>query len=56
MTATSVYADLNLEDVACTVKGDYRTDSLAQHVNTESVNELITRTYLHLAGGYMMFL
>lgn len=47
--ATSVYADLHLEQVEVTALGDYKTESLAQHVNSYSVNQLVVRTYLHRA-------
>jgi len=49
--ATAVYADLNLDDVSVTTKGDYNATSLAAHVNTDATNSLIVRTWLHRAGG-----
>lgn len=48
--STAVYADLQLGEVEMTPTGEYATASLAQHVNTPSVNLLIVRTYLHRAG------
>lgn len=38
---------LNLQDVE-TVGGDFRLDSLADHVNTEEINQVALKTYLQL--------
>lgn len=46
--STAVYADLDLDDVAITA-GDYRTSSLATHVNRPEINTLIVRTWLYRA-------
>lgn len=42
--------DMHLDDVETNVVGDYKTSSLAHHVNTATINDLIVRTYLHRAG------
>ena len=47
--STTVQCDLHLDQVEVNAIGDYKTTSLAFHVNTPSVNELIVRTYLHRA-------
>lgn len=46
--STAVYADLDLEEVAVSA-GDYRTSSLAKHVNKPELNSLIVRTWLYRA-------
>lgn len=47
--STSVLADLDLGTVDLNHGGDYSTASLARHVDTPTVNDLIVRTYLHRA-------
>lgn len=42
---------LNLDDVE-TSGGDFRLDSLAEHVNTEEINEVALKTYLQLRSQY----
>ncbi|KAL7419799.1 putative ATP-dependent helicase IRC3 [Cryptotrichosporon argae] len=48
--STSVYADLDLASVEVGNTGDFKTSSLAQHVNTPALNDLVLRTYLHRAA------
>ena len=48
--ATFVKTDLNLEEVAINpMTGDYSNPSLAQHLDTPEVRQVIVGTYLHLA-------
>jgi ATP-dependent helicase IRC3 len=47
---TTVKADLDLSTVEVSSTGDYSTNSLAAHLDTPLVNQLIVRTYLHLAS------
>lgn len=42
--------DLHLDEVETSETGDFRGSSLAPHVNTSTINDLIVRTYLHRAG------
>lgn len=48
--STTVRCDLHLDEVKISASGDYNTSSLAPHVNTPTINDLIVRTYLHRAG------
>ncbi|KAL1410248.1 putative ATP-dependent helicase IRC3 [Vanrija albida] len=47
--STAVFADIDLEDVELNSSGEYKTTSLAHHVNTPEINQLVVRTYLHRA-------
>lgn len=48
---TTVRANIDLSDVTVNSRtGDFNPTSLAQVVNTDTVNELIVRTWLDKAG------
>ncbi|GME78401.1 unnamed protein product [Ambrosiozyma monospora] len=49
-TWLKVSAGLRLDEVEVTKgkNGDYKLDSLAEHVNTTKINELVLKTYLHV--------
>ena len=46
----TVKCDLHLDEVEVNSTGDFKTSSLAPHVNTPAINDLIVRSYLHRAG------
>lgn len=49
---TSVAAKINLKDVTINTRtGDFNPTSLSQVINTESVNELVVKTWLDRAGN-----
>lgn len=52
--STSVYADIDLDDVSMTTHGDYKVASLAHHVNKPAITDLIVRSYLHRAGAWVL--
>ncbi|RXK37471.1 hypothetical protein M231_05294 [Tremella mesenterica] len=47
--STTIQCDLHLDTVKLTSTGDYRTDSLALHINTPEISRLIVGTYLRRA-------
>jgi len=48
--STTIQCDLHLDQVEVNSTGDFRTSSLAPHVNTPAISDLIVRSYLHRAG------
>ncbi|ODV88070.1 hypothetical protein CANARDRAFT_173932 [[Candida] arabinofermentans NRRL YB-2248] len=46
-TWAKVKASFKLNEVELGSNGDYKIDSLAEHVNTEQNNELVLKTYIH---------
>jgi ATP-dependent helicase IRC3 len=48
--STTIQCDLHLDQVEVSAAGDFKTSSLAPHVNTPTINDLIVRSYLHRAG------
>jgi ATP-dependent helicase IRC3 len=48
--STTIQCDLHLDQVEVSSTGDFKTSSLAPHVNTPIINDLIVRSYLHRAG------
>jgi len=50
---TSVKAQINLQDVTINSRnGDFNPTSLAHVVNTDSINELVVRSWMDRAGGH----
>lgn len=48
--STTVQADLALDTVAINRLGDFRTAALSRTINTETINDLVVRTYLYRAS------
>jgi len=48
--STTIQCDLHLDQVELNQIGDFKTSSLAPHVNTSTINDLIVRSYLHRAA------
>lgn len=52
MRFTCVQADINLKDVTInSVNGDYNPTSLANVINTETLNSLVVQTWLDKSGS-----
>ena len=50
---TSVKAQINLQDVTISSRyGDFNPTSLAHVVNTDSINELVVRSWIDRAGRH----
>ena len=47
--STTVRTDLHLDKVPTSSSGEFSTPSLSEHLNTPQINQLVVRTYLHLA-------
>ena len=51
MRFTCVQADINLKDVTInSATGDYNPNSLANVINTETLNSLVVQTWLDKSG------
>ena len=50
---TSVDANIDLKDVTINSRtGDFNPTSLAQVINTDTINRLVVQTWLDRAGNY----
>lgn len=50
---TTVHASINLKNVTVNSRtGDFNPTSLAQVVNTETVNNMVVKTWLDKAGSF----
>jgi ATP-dependent helicase IRC3 len=49
--ATSVHADLDLSNVATSSTGDFKTAELSSKMDKPEINQLLIKTYRHLAAA-----